>query len=467
MACWFAVLVAAQAGCDATCGGLGCERQWAGGRLIVVDAATIDGASVGAPINALDAGAVITGDITHGTDWRAGGSPAALVVGLPDWGRVAVLDPLAPDLDAPMALLVGDVFYRDRAGAAVLVLDANGDGVDDLWVGAPEADFGRGEVRLYLGPAWLSDGDVQPDLVITGGSTGERFGERLTACADLDGDGSPEIAVGVPWFSTPTTGPLTDAPVGELGGAIVLVPGQLARASGGRRHVGVEVGVALWSEQAGAAAGLGVSCRRDLDGDGAADLIVGAPFYGEGAAGRVFVVTGAALTRSESLERASITAVDGTRGQWFGYAIEPLDNGEVAIGLPGAAGGDGGVWFWREEDLFVGSLRPVRRLGGAAFRGTPGHVGRWLASGHLDGDDARDLVVGAPATRTSPDDYETGSAWVLRGGGAWQQGDLADADALIVGAHAFQRAGRALALVDLNGDGRDTLLLPVRAATPR
>ena len=98
----------------------------------------------------------------------------------------------------------GVLSNNDHFGQAIAYLgDLDGDGVGDLAVGAPLDDLSnnRGAVWVLLMNA---DGTVKSHQRITVGSggfggsikVGELFGFRLENIGDLDGDGSPELAVG-------------------------------------------------------------------------------------------------------------------------------------------------------------------------------------------------------------------------------------------------------------------------------
>ena len=103
--------------------------------------------------------------------------------------RVAFAIPIVVVLATPAA----------HAQRANLVADFNGDGIDDLAVGAPLAAGGRGTVSVFFGVAGVGFGTTvkTPDLVRSGTSSLELYGFALAA-ADFDGDRRFELVVGAP-----------------------------------------------------------------------------------------------------------------------------------------------------------------------------------------------------------------------------------------------------------------------------
>ncbi|RJF80530.1 hypothetical protein D3874_25720 [Oleomonas cavernae] len=161
----------------------------------------------------------------------------------------------------------------DDAGAAVSGLgDVNGDGLGDILVGAPRSDsayvvFGKadgtevdlGDVRLGVGGYRILAEDVGDldMLSVTGGGDFNRdgIGDLVIGAANNSEGGSDAGAVYVVW--------------GGSSGTIDLA--QVAQGFGGAKVVGA----------AGSLTGASVSVGPDLNGDGAVDLIIGAPGSGE------------------------------------------------------------------------------------------------------------------------------------------------------------------------------------------
>uniref|UniRef100_A0A5G2R957 Integrin alpha-5 n=1 Tax=Sus scrofa TaxID=9823 RepID=A0A5G2R957_PIG len=151
-------------------------------------------------------------------------------------------------------------------GYAVAATDINGDGLDDLLVGAPllmerTAD-GRpqevGRVYIYLqSPAGM---EPAPARTLTGHDEFGRFGSSLTPLGDLDQDGYNDVAIGATFGGENRQGAVFIFPGGPEG--LASKPSQVLQPLWAAGHTPDFFGSALRG-------------GRDLDGNGYPDLIVG------------------------------------------------------------------------------------------------------------------------------------------------------------------------------------------------
>lgn len=305
--------------------------------------------------------------------------------------------------------------------------DFTSDGTHDLVVGLP-GFFEGGQVWLYVGsPAGVDP--MSPFLVTRSAST-QAIGERLVNLGDMNGDGTTDLGV-----SSPVGG--VDGPVLVLGGSATGLASNPAfrldpSPTGGSTSFGESV------------AGVG-----DVNGDGLADALVGAPQFGSGV-GRAWLFLG---VRAGATPAA--TAIDPPTGQGgrFGNAVTAL----------GDFNGDGLADF---------AVSATERLGGAVFvylgvaAGLPrlAHTfespagagvgfGARLAGGFdFDGDGLGDLAVNAITANTH------GMVYIYWGAAGSRGTSPDDALAPPLSGEAF--FGLAVAPGgDFNGDGVDDLLI--------
>ncbi len=258
----------------------------------------------------------------------------------------------------------------DELGSSVASAgDTDGDGHDDVLVGAPGADVAgndRGYARVFSG----RDGSVLTTLF--GLFADDRFGAAVSALGDIDGDARADYAVGAPQV------------FGAGIGYVAVVSGQsgtILQGSAGAR--------------AGDNYGIFVDPAGDVDRDGLPDLIVGASQYQFTTA--TPVGAGYASVRSGSDHSVLHTFSGISTNDWYGIAVAGIGDvdgdghDDLAVGacqVLQPANAPGYVRVWSGAD---GSL--LHEMGGDRHNDV---FGRKLARiGDLNGDGRADLLVGA------------------------------------------------------------------------
>jgi hypothetical protein len=253
----------------------------------------------------------------------------------------------------------GTLHDDDRFGSAVADIgDVNGDGIPDLAVGAPNTDDGSENA----GAVWIlfmrMGGNVNTWQKIStkaGGFDGNldadaHFGAALAGIGDLDSNGVPDLAVGVPGNNNggPGRGGVWILFLDAEGK--VMQEQKIADESGG-------FGGGLGDDDhfGSAIAGIG-----DVNDDGVPDLAVGAPNDDDGSdnAGAVWILMMKTDGKVEAWQKVSSSAggFDGNLNadDYFGAALAgtgDLDsNGtpDMAVGAPGYDNGGtdlGAVWI--------------------------------------------------------------------------------------------------------------------------
>ncbi len=342
---------------DAAVSGGGTVSVYAGGTEYAVSplpvaAGSVQNENCGA---AIGGGGDLNGDGYD--DWVAG-APGLGATGNAA-GRVYVFFG-GPALDFVPDRILEGVVPGGQFGAAVLVgADLDGDGQGDLVIGAPRA--GNGEIHIYRGGASFLEAGVA--RVVHARPADNRFGKSLAPLPDTDGDGCDELLVGAPRCSQAAT----------WAGAVILYRGTAV--------LDTLPDLVLLGEGAGDEFGTSLAAGADIDGDGGADILVGAPLAnvnGNTDAGRAYLFrAGLALDALIDLRFAGNSA-----GSRFGSAVatgfdwDGDASADMAIGKPGAdAGGTdaggcaiyfGGAGLDLVVDATLDGPAPSAQLGSSA-----------------------------------------------------------------------------------------------------
>jgi MYXO-CTERM domain-containing protein len=293
-------------------------------------------------------------------------------------------------------------------GAAVASAgDVNGDGYPDFLVGAPYLDA----AYLYLGSA---SGLAKSAAWVGGSEVGtSHFGAALSSAGDVNGDGYADVIIGAPSYTVENEE--------EIEGKVYVFLGTAG---------GLET-TATWtyeSNQDKASLGSGVAAL-DVNGDGYSDVVVGAGGWDDSSdgVGVVHVFHGSATGPSTDPDWTELGDSEGAR---FGTAV--ANGGDVngdgyADLLVGAPGYSNGETFEGAAFLYLGSATGLETdpawqdetdqdiNGSWLFDGTL--YGQAVASaGDVDGDGFSDILVGSP--EFDDGQIDEGAVFLYSGNGA-------------------------------------------------
>jgi len=481
-----------------------------------IDLSTLDGSN-GFALNGINAGdwsgrsVSGAGDINgDGIEDLIIGAPAALngagqsyvVFGGPGVGRGGALELSA--LNGSNGFALNGAFPGDFSSSSVSDAgDINGDGTDDLIIGAyqahPNGQQNAGQSYVVFGGPGVGAGGVL-ELSVLNGSNGFALngivlglsGRSVSGAGDVNDDGVDDLIIGAPGYMVQ---------YGAAGHSYVVFgePGvgtggvlELSALNGTNGFAVIGINEADYS-------GISVSRAGDVNGDGVDDLIIGARGAapnGKERAGQSYVVFGGAGVGNGGV--LELAALDGSNGYTLN-GINAYDFSGLSVSGASDINGDG------VDDLIIGAraadpngkeyagqsyvvfggrgvgtggvleLSALNGTNGFAVNGiNEGDVSGFSVSGASDvnGDGVDDLVIGAAVP--GPNGFCSGQTYVVFGGAGVGTGGALELSALdgtngftLNGINAYDSSGRSVSGAgDVNGDGINDLIIGAYEADP-
>ncbi|WP_430407265.1 beta strand repeat-containing protein [Hydrogenophaga sp.] len=413
-------------------------------------------------------------------------------------GGTAPPPPSAPELPAvALGFVINGQAAGDYSGYSVSAAgDVNGDGLADLIVGAADGDPAMGDEagRSYVvfgkaGGVAVELSDIANGVggFVINGQAGEDYsGYSVSAAGDVNGDGLADLIVGAP-DSDPATGDQAGRSYvvfGKADGTAVELS-DIDAGSGG---------FVINGEAEDDYNGFSVSAAGDVNGDGLADLIVGAhksdPATGD-QAGRSYVVFGkaggTAVDLSDIASGLGGFVINGEADDdHSGYSVSAAGdvNGDgladVVVGAhesdtaAGANAGRSYVVFGKADGTAVELSDIASGSGGFVINGQAEYDYSGISvssAGDVNGDGLADLIVGASEGDPATGD-QAGRSYVVFGKAGGTAVELSDIDAglggfVINGQAEYDHSGISVSSAgDVNGDGLADLIVGASDGDP-
>lgn len=374
--------------------------------------------------------------------------------------------------------------------------DINGDGKNDIVIGAPYSSFNgltnAGRAYVIFGansfPSTLeaSTLDGNNGFIINGVAAEDRLGYSVSGIGDINGDGKKDIIIGAPYSSFNG--------LANAGRAYVIFGATTFPSSFNLNSLNGNNGFIINGLSAGDMLGVSVSIGEDVNGDGIADIIIGADEASPNSlntAGQAYVIFGTTTFPSPF----NLNTLNGNNG----FIVNGLSSNDVlgvSVDIGGDINGDG------KADIIIGadgaSSNGLNTTGQAyvifgtnsfsspfnlnTLNGNNGLVINGWASGiklgfsvniipDINQDDKDDIIVGA--VHASPGGItHAGQAYIILGASSYQSpfnvSELNGNNGFTVnGLEEHDALGWSVGGVyNVNGDGKNDIIIGAVDASP-
>ncbi|MBY5307894.1 hypothetical protein F2Y93_09125, partial [Aphanizomenon flos-aquae CCAP 1446/1C] len=368
--------------------------------------------------------------------------------------------------------------------------DVNGDGIDDIIIGAPFADTNNnnniGSSYVVFGKNSFSSNSTidlsnlgNNGLVINGLNAEDELGYSVSSAGDINNDGIDDLIIGAPNAYTTSNG--------KPGQTYIVFGASNFDSSFNLNSLNGSNGFVINGQSIEDYSGLSVSSAGDINNDGIDDLIIGAPQAAPNGtnSGQAYIVFGKNGSFDSAINLADIDGtngfiINGQEGDKLGFSVSSagdINNDGIDDLIIGAHDADPNGIMNAGQSYVVfgknGNFDPIFDL--STLNGNNGFVinginefdnSGWSVSGvgDISGDGIDDLIVSA--NNADPNGESSGQSYVVFGkNGSFASAiNLTDIDGtngfIIDGIAEFDNLGNSVSGAgDVNGDGIADLIL--------
>ena len=333
--------------------------------------------------------------------------------------------PEDPEGDAIQRKVFNSMSASSEFGCSVSSAgDVNGDGYDDIIVGAYAYNSSTGRAYIYYGGIIMN---TTPDVIMTGEATSNAFGNCVSSAGDVNGDGYADVIVGARWYNA------------SAGKVYIFFGGT---------NMNNIADLTMTGEFIPNNFGVSVSSAGDVNGDGYADVIVGANEYASNT-GKAYIYFGGENMNST----ADVTMTGSAPGYYFGGSVSSAGdvNGDgyadVIAGAVGYNSTTGRAYIFYGGAV-MNSTEDVTLTGEATSSAFGGSVS---SAQDVNGDGYADVIIGAKSYNVS-----TGRAYIFLGGASMDN----TADLIMTGETTTNHFGSSVSSSeDMNGDGYSDVII--------